>query len=206
MQDSRVKMKEEASGGLKAKAGGLISSFKKLDSKKKIQYVAILLIAIIILTIYFSSFKSGAEENTPPAQTQKTSMTGSDDSIEARLEEALSNIEGAGRVRVMITYESSAEIVPAISVDRQTSSTTDIGENGTSTINTENTQSDVVTINGSGGSSALVLKENSPKIMGVLVIAQGADDIGVKLDLLKAVQTVLNVSPDRVDVYKMNNK
>jgi stage III sporulation protein AG len=40
----------------------------------------------------------------------------------------------------------------------------------------------------------------------VIVVAEGADDIGVKLNLLRAVETVLNVSPDRVDVYKMNNE
>lgn len=203
MEDSTVKSGGGPALSLKGKAGGLISSFKKLDTKKKIQYVAILLVAIIILTIYFSSFNSSPGGNSPPAETPKASVSGS---IERELEETLSNIEGAGRVKVMITYESSAEIVPAISVDKQSSSTTDVGENGTSTINTENTQSDVVTVNGSDGSSALVLREDSPKVMGVLVIAQGADDIGVKLNLLKAVQTVLNVSPDRVDVYKMNNE
>jgi stage III sporulation protein AG len=51
-----------------------------------------------------------------------------------------------------------------------------------------------------------VLREDSPKVLGVIVVAEGADDIGVKLNLLEAVQTVLNVSPDRVDVYKMNNE
>ncbi len=203
MQDSRAKSGETADFGVKGRAGSLISSFKKLDTKKKIQYAAILLIAIIILTIYFSSFKSAADvKDTPEA----TPMSLTSDSIEKRLEETLSNIEGAGRVRVMITYESSAEIVPAISVDKHSSSTTDVGQNGTSTINTENTKSSIVTIDSSNGSSALVLREISPKILGVLVIAEGADDIGVRLSLQKAVQTVLNVSPDRVDVYKMNNE
>jgi stage III sporulation protein AG len=202
MENSNVK-EREAAPGVKAKAGNLIASFKKLDTKKKIQYVAILLLAIIILTIYFSSFKSSAGNNASPETSN--AAYGYDDT-ELRLEEILSKIEGAGRVDVMITYESTPEKVPAVSIDKQTSSTTDIGENGTSTINTENTQSDVVTVNGSDGNDALVLRENTPKIMGVIVIAEGADDIAVKLNLLEAVETVLNVTPDRVDVYKMNNK
>lgn len=202
MENSNVK-NGDAAPKLKEKAGSLIASFKKLDTKKKIQYVAILLLAIIILTIYFSSFKSSAG-STPSPEASKAAL-GYDD-IESRLENILSKIEGAGRVDVMITYESTPEKVPALSVDKQMSSTTDIGENGTSTINNENTQSDVVTINGSNGNDAFVLRENTPKIMGVIVIAEGADNITVKLDLLEAVQTVLNVSPDRVDVYKMNNE
>lgn len=193
----------EAAPRLKLSAGSLIASFKKLDTKKKIQYVAILLLAVIILTIYFSSFKSSAEETVPP-ETTKASVVFDD--LESRLEEILSKIEGAGRVEVMITYESTPEKVPALSVDKQTSSSTEVGENGTSTVKTENTQSDVVTENGSNGNDALILRENTPEIMGVIVIAEGADNIAVMLDLLNAVETVLNVSPDKVDVYKMNNE
>ncbi len=202
MENSNVNGKGNAPK-LKDKAGSLLASFRKLDTKKKIQYVAVLLLAIIILTIYFSSFKSGGGGNAAP-ETSKAASAAID--LESRLEGILSRIEGAGKVDVMITYESTPEKVPALSVDKQISSTTDIGENGNSTTNIENTQSNVVTINGGSGSDALVLKENTPVIMGVIVIAQGADNIAVKLDLLNAVETVLNVSPDRVDVYKMNNE
>jgi len=202
MENSNVKNGDTAPK-LKDKAGSLIASFKKLDTKKKIQYVAVLLLAIIILTIYFSSFKSGGGGTVPPEASKAVSEF---DDLESRLEEILSKIDGAGKVDVMITYESTPEKVPALSVDKQISSTTDIGENGNSTTNIENTQSNVVTVNGGSGSDALVLKENTPKILGVIVIAEGADNITVKLDLLNAVETVLNVSPDRVDVYKMNNE
>jgi stage III sporulation protein AG len=202
MENSNVK-NGEAAPTVKEKAGSLIASFKKLDTKKKIQYVAVLLLAIIILTIYFSSFKSSAPDTAAP-ETSKAAV-GYDD-LEERLEKILSKIEGAGKVDVMITYESTPEKVPALSVDKQTSTSTDIGENGTNTTNIENTQSDVVTVNGGNGNDAFILRENTPKIMGVIVIAEGADNITVKLDLLRAVETVLNVSPDRVDVYKMNNE
>lgn len=202
MDNSNAK-NSEAAPGLNLKAGSLIASFKKLDTKKKIQYVAILLLAVIILTIYFSSFKSGAADTITP-ETSKASFEFYD--LESRLEEILSRIEGAGRVEVMIAYESTPEKVPALSVDKQTSSSTDVGENGTNTTNTENTKSGVVTVNGNNGNDAFVLRENTPEIKGVIVIAEGADNIAVKLDLLNAVKTVLNVSLDRVDVYKMNNE
>jgi len=186
---------------------GVFSHFGKLDIKKKIQYLAILLIIIVILTIYFASGAIGSqkEESDTPTVTQETQGTVSADSIEQKLKYTLSRIEGAGNVEVMITYESTGEIVPAISVDKQTSTTKDDSDNGTSTTNTENTQSEVVTVGGSSGNSALVLKEISPKVRGVIVIAEGADDIMVKLNLLSAVETLLNISPDQVDVYKMNH-
>jgi stage III sporulation protein AG len=189
----------------KKQAGSIISRFAKLSIKKKIQYVAILLVIVVILAIYFTSFgRSETPEETSSVQTQ--TQTADTNSVEARLMDTLSRIDGAGRVEVMITYESSAEIVPAISVDTQTSTTTDESENGSSTTTSENTQSEIVTVSGSSGNNALVLRENCPEVKGVLVIAEGADDIGVKLDLLNAVQTILSVGPDKVDVYKMNNE
>ncbi len=184
---------------------GVLTRFFKLDLKKRIQYLAILLVIIVILTIYFASAGTGGKvKENAPAATGVSIQNSS--SIESQLKYTLSQIEGAGRVEVMITYETSGEIVPAISVDKQTSTTTSSSENGMSTTSTENTQSEVVTIGGSGGNSALVLKEKSPEIRGVIVVAEGADNIAVKLNLLRAVQTLLSVSPDQVDVYKMNNE
>jgi stage III sporulation protein AG len=158
------------------------------------------------VTIYFASAgnNAGSKENAAPAATPNSQGAVAPDSIEAQLAYTLSKIEGAGDVEVMITYESTSEIVPAISVDKQTSTTTDTSDSGSSTTSTENTQSEVVTVGSSSGNSALVLKEISPKIRGVIVVAEGADNITVKLSLLNAVQTLLNVSPRQVDVYKMN--
>lgn len=183
------------------KKQGLITRFAKLDFKKKLQYLAILLVVIVILAIYFTSAGSPVSQE-PVSQAATVSQT-VPSSVEEKLQETLSKIEGAGLVQVMITYESSAEIVPAISVDTQISTTTDERESGSSTTKSENSQSEVVTVNGSSGNNALVLKENSPPVKGVIVVAEGADDIGVKLSLLSAVKTILNISPDQVDVYKM---
>jgi len=200
-KESRMGQKTEGKS-----RGGLIARYMKLDTKKKIQYAAVLLIVIVILAIYFSSVASN--RNTDNSDTSsadaQVSYSATQDSIAQQLQQTLSAIEGAGRVEVMITYASTGEIVPAMSVDKQISTTVDEGESGKSTTSSENTQSEVVTINGSDGTEALVLKENSPPITGVIVVAEGADDIGVRLNLLSAVQTLLDISPDQVNVYKMN--
>lgn len=207
MQMSTPEEKETRSGQkAEAKAkGGVLAQYKNLDTKKKIQYAAILLVVIVILAIYFASVggKKPSAENEASVGANVATTSNSDD-ITLRLQETLSAIEGAGRVEVMITYESTAEIVPAYSVDKQTSTMTDEGEDGKSTTNSENTQSEIVTIGGSNGSEPLVLKENSPKIKGVIVVAEGADNIGVRLNLLEAVQTILDIRPNQVNVYNMN--
>lgn len=200
-KETRVGQKADA----KTKGGPLVW-YMKLDPKKKIQYAAILLVVIVILAIYFASAGGNkpAEENEASAAAANVSSASTSDGIAQQLQETLSAIEGAGRVEVMITYESTGEIVPAFSIDKQSSTMTDEGEDGKSTTNSENTQSEIVTIGGSSGSEALVLKENSPEIKGVIVVAEGADNIGVRLNLLDAVQTILDIRPDQVNVYKMN--
>ncbi len=199
-KDSRMEQKTNG------KKSGVVARYMKLDTKKKIQYAAVLLIVIVILAIYFSSVTSKKEANTDDVSSTVTEVTYSsdEDPIAFRLQETLSAIEGAGRVEVMITYESTGEIVPALSIDKQISTRIDEGESGKSTTSSENTQSEVVTINGDNGTEALVLKENSPPITGVIVVAEGADNIEVRLNLLSAVETLLNISPDQVNVYKMN--
>jgi hypothetical protein len=51
-----------------------------------------------------------------------------------------------------------------------------------------------------------VLKEKTPEIKGVIVTAEGAGDISVRMNILKAVETLLNIPADKVDVFKMQSK
>ncbi|MPN60000.1 hypothetical protein SDC9_207723 [bioreactor metagenome] len=98
----------------------------------------------------------------------------------------------------MITYESGSEIVPAMSVDTETSTSDNSGTQRQSESLTP------VTIKEDGNDVPLVLTEKEPVIKGVLVIAQGAYDTHVKLDLQRAVQAILGVSASVVEVFEMD--
>ncbi len=67
-----------------------------------------------------------------PVDESATGQAGgvSYDDIESRLEEILSQIEGAGEVRVMITYATGTEIVPAMSTESQSSVSENSDETG----------------------------------------------------------------------------
>ena len=60
----------------------------------------------------------------------------------------------------------------------------------------ENMSSDIAV----SGSSALLVEEKAPEILGVLVVAEGAGDAAVKEQLTDATATLLNVSPHQVRV------
>ena len=114
------------------------------------------------------------------------------------MEEILSTIKGAGTVRVLISYQSGPELIAATSQDSETVSNS-TGENGGS--ESIKTKTDVVTVKNNGEEEALVLKEIRPEIAGVLVTATGAEDITVKMNILQAVQTLLNIPANKVDVF-----
>ena len=96
-----------------------MKGFKELVNKlkgiKNIEIILAVSIGLIILVIYF--FPSAEENKDKNADTGITINTSSELTDEQKLKNVLSEIKGAGRIEVMITYESSPELVPAFSTD-----------------------------------------------------------------------------------------
>lgn len=109
--------------------------------------------------------------------------------IEKKLATIISNIEGVESADVMITYESTSRKVPAT-------------QGALTTITGENTEGTTKFLQGTMGNT-LIVTELEPEIRGVVVVAKGADDYMVKIDIIDAVKTVLNVSSDKVEVLNM---
>lgn len=172
-----------------------LEKIKKLSAKKKTQYLAMAIIIAVILLIYFSTL-TPQKKDTPGAESQSTVSEESVDSLEKRLKTALSKVEGAGSVDVVINFESSSELVPATSEDIQSSSSAEDDKY----TETRNEKKGIAT---SSGGEAVILREDQPKVRGVIVVAQGAGDIGVRMNLLNAVKTLLNVEADKVEILKM---
>ena len=59
------------------------------------------------------------------------------------------------------------------------------------------------TISKNGGNEPIVLTEVQPLVRGVIVVAEGAEDIAVKLNLQYAVKTVLGIDDDCIEVFEM---
>ena len=107
-------------------------------------------------------------------------------------------MDGAGQVEVVINYASSAELVPATSQDIQSSSSSEDDRF------TENRVEKKGIATAQGG-EAVIIREDQPRVRGVIVVAQGAGDIKVRMDLLHAVTTLLGVDADQVEILKMAN-
>lgn len=189
-------------------------NIQKLNLNSKLATNLIVILAIGIGIILISDFYSdlnrsdSVQEKEPTAtgQTQKKEESDYVRNLENQLSTVLSQIDGAGKVSVMITLKTGTEIIPAKdeTISDKTTNEKDT-EGGTRIINEQNTSDKVVFMNEQGGASEpLVLKEINPQIKGVIIVAEGAKDPKVKLKLTEAVQTVLDVPAYRVSVFESN--
>lgn len=149
-------------------------------------------LALLCLLLCIPGRDADISEATQPAVS-----VSNENNLEQRLMDTLSSVRGAGKVKVMITYETGSEIVPAMNTD-VTSSVSVSGENQTRT-----ESSSPVTTYHNGENEAIVLMEKEPTVRGVIVVAQGAADISVRLKLQAAVQAVLGVDAQKVEVLEM---
>jgi len=179
--------------------------FQKLKSIKHIKLILVLILTVLIVFIYFYDFKSTSKTSKNATQTSgsfSTSVYAKE--LETRLENTLSKISGAGEVKVMITFDGVTELVLANQKDEKTTSTKNSTSSGTNESETTTVSTEPILITENGSTNPIVLMEILPEIKGVIVVAQGADNIRVKLDLLKAVQALLLVEANQVEIFKGN--
>lgn len=156
---------------------------EKIKSNKKIQYVLFAVCLLIVLIIFICSFKKSSNE-TEKISSVNEYVT----NLEQRLEQTLSKVEGAGRVSVVITIESGMETV--LATEKVVIET----PNGLQT-----TEKPII-ING----KTVVLKENYPKITGVLIVADGADKIAVMTKIQQATVSLFDINVNQIEILKMD--
>jgi stage III sporulation protein AG len=186
---------------------GKISKFLRKENNLQLAIAGVAAVALIVFVLTsFSGGTGNSKQTTSEESTSsKTTSTSTSTDLETRLELILSQVESAGKVKVMVTYETGPEIVPAVKTETQKNTTdgdSTSGQNSHSVSTTEN--SEPVVVQGGNGSEPMVLVEKEPVVLGVLVVAEGASELDVRLKLMEAVQTALQITPDRIEVLPMN--
>ncbi|MGI6620070.1 MAG: hypothetical protein ACOX35_01275 [Bacillota bacterium] len=127
------------------------------------------------------------------------------EALTSQLEQVISAIQGAGRVRVSITLERGHETVYAAntSVSRNTQSeSTPQGQTRQTVTETETSQA--VTGRGLGSNDSLLPETVlPPRISGCVVVAEGARDPAVKTNIYRAVQVLLDIPIYKIEVLPM---
>lgn len=125
--------------------------------------------------------------------------------LQSELEKILANIEGCGKVSVMVTFEEDGEVVYAVNEDvSRRNSLEEDTQGGVRKQLDWDSRGQLVIVQTSGKEEAVVVKVIKPKVRGVLVVATGAGNPLVREKLIHAIQGVLAVPAYRITVQKGN--
>lgn len=184
--------------------------------KNKNNLIVVVLVGILLMVIALPVKKqeNGGENRTSIESTEETKinntryLTDEEDYVERmerRLEEALSRLDGAGEVKVMITLRASSEVVVEKDASDSLSETREEdGEGGSRLVRVEDTEEATVYSTESGRSSPYVVKTLTPQVEGVIVLAEGAGEGNVSMEILDAVRVIFGIEAHRVKVMKLN--
>ena len=161
----------------KKRAAALLGQYK---------YVLLVVLAGAVLLL-LPLLRGGSEAEKRSADPE--GPAGGD--LEERLEGALSRIDGAGEVEVVLTVKSGPQQVLAQDVD------TTVDDRGTQSALTS-----VVVSHGGGEEEAVVVQQLSPQYQGALVVCSGGDDPQVRLRLVEAVAALTGLGADQISVCK----
>lgn len=158
----------------------------KIRQIKHWEIYAAVIVVVIMLGIYLSSIRGSGNttKNTDAAHVVTNADTTYASQLETKLQNVLSCIAGAGHVAVMVMTDG--EGTAELAYDIQEKTVTQTGANGQE-VTTTTVDKTVVTQNG----SPMILWTNPPKLLGIVVVATGASDPAVRLNLLHAVQTLI---------------
>lgn len=197
---------------------------EKTNEKKGKANVANLLILVLIgvlLAMLSNTFKdtstSNINNNNLPkgkgSVTQQKSQGEDEKNSEAKDEEAevekklkdtLENIQGVGNVKVMVYFKGGEEQIPAININDATSLTEEKDvDGGTRKITQKNDGRTIVMMQTDNGTKPFVVKKYKPQVTGICIVAEGAEDRLIKLQIQKAVLNLFDLKESQVNVYPM---
>ncbi|MGN0967866.1 MAG: stage III sporulation protein AG [Oscillospiraceae bacterium] len=173
---------------MKEKEALLSKGKKTLGVLGRYKYVLLVMLVGALLLLLPDSKK------TEKSQVQAAVSGEEDFSVEAleeKLEEVLSEIDGAGQVQVVLTVQSGMKRVFA-----QDGS---LEQDGSSV--QRETQTVVVSA-GSGTEETVLVQQIYPQFQGALVVAAGGGDPAVRLKLTEAVAALTGLGADKISICK----
>jgi stage III sporulation protein AG len=158
---------------------------KILDFLKKYRFVVLILTIGIVLMVLPTGKK---EETEQPAFTQKATF----EDPTRELAQILSQIQGAGKVQLLLTKGSGERTVYQTDEDRDTSD-----QNQSVRVET------VIVTDKDRTQQGLIQQILAPEYRGAIVVCQGADNAAVRLAIIEAVSDATGLGTDRISVLKM---
>jgi stage III sporulation protein AG len=176
-----------------------------LGNSKWLRYILAALIGIGLLAVIWPGSQKVPVENTAVNKTNTSENSTIKASMTSELQSILSQVEGAGKVQVSLTLSSEGVKSYASNTKSEVRQTQETDKNsGERNIKEENTTTDIAVM----GGSPMLVEDQTPEVLGVLVVADGAENATVRENLTYATATLLNISSHKVRVVarEVNSK
>lgn len=205
---------------LKDKFKNMFSKKEGETSKKRLEnivvFIVILIITLIVINaIWNSDDKSNSngkqitDQNKKLVQSKENINTSNleesiQDDMVKDLEEILSNINGVGKVKVMVTYAETSKTMPVYNEESSQENTEETdSEGGTRKISQTDIRKEVIYEEDDTGKKLITQSVISPKIEGAIVTAQGANDPTIKTNIIQALSAVTGLATHKIQVFQM---
>lgn len=170
-------------------------------------------VGVLLLLNPLTLFQSQSPGITPKqaesvvVNTEQSALTQYETMYEQRLEEILNTVIGVSDVQVMVTIDSSEEMVFAENTqeNQQTQGEEDT-KGGKRDVTQIDKQGNIVMVKQNGREEPVVIKTIKPKIRGVVVAAQGVEQVKAQALITEAVQRALDVPPHRISIVPKKAK
>jgi len=197
---------------LKKRWGNREEGEKRVGIYQKLIILAGVGVAVMLFSSFTSVQRQGSTEIRGPNETEQAVLAGKakqeeqsmadyEDMYEAELKDILEKIVGVGEVSVMVTIESSEEVIVERDVNSRNQTTKEVDrEKATREIQEVSKDERVVLVQGQQGEHPIVVKKIAPRVRGVLVVAKGAESMRVKSWIADAVHKALHVEPHKISI------
>lgn len=167
---------------------------------KKAKYLLVILICLGLLVLIWPT--TSIKPQVSESGASKNSVTaGSTDNTKAQLRDELAailaQVEGAGKVEVSLMLTSEGVKTFAANTRDESRNTHEIDRQG---VEKKIVEQNVVQELAVSGGQALLVEQKYPEVVGVLVVADGANDPVIREKLINATATLLNISSYKVEV------
>lgn len=193
------------------------SVFKNSKLSNLVSIVLVLVLIVVVISFFGNESKSKSLEDNVSVSASIEGKENSKSKIKenetlaeyemrqkSELKEIIEQMEGVGKVDVKINFESGEVKVPATDDTTQNSTTEEKDTaGGTRTTKSKSDGSKVVMSSGSNGNTPLIVKVDKPKISGIIVVAEGAENSKVKLEIERACATLYDIPANKVHVQAM---
>jgi len=155
------------------------------EAVKKYRYVII----VLLVGLFLMMLPENAE---PEPDTQVQMHQEEEEDLQSSLERILSEMDGAGKVKVLLTQSAGERRV------YQTNDSTDQSDTS------KNVRRETVIVTESNRTQTGLLQQTLPPVyLGAVILCQGADSAAIRLAIIEAVASATGLKSHNISVLKM---